>query len=146
MSPREIEHWQPCSHTSFNRCKMSLLAATCAQILCWPSKEMSKFHPHSKGVGGEKHYFCLRKGMVVLALLLQKGGELGDCFGCAGHGPGLWPLASISAILKVSTTLGQLLLAPAVQTGRAIEEVCVLAEERMGWAAEKQGDLLPIPG
>ena len=46
-------------------------------------------------------------------------------------------------ILKASTTLGQLLLAPAVQRGHAVEEVCVLAEEGMGWAAERQGTSSP---
>lgn len=79
----------------------------------------------------------------MLALLLQEAGELHDCFGCTGHRPGPWLLASVSAILKANTTLGQLLLAPAVQTGRATEEVCILAEEGMGWAAEKQGTSSP---
>ena len=117
----------------------------CVNGLFLASKEKSKSHLHSKGVGWEEHYFCTRKGTVALALLLQKGWELRDCFGCAEHRPGPWLLDSVSVILTANTTLGQLLLAPAAQTGRAIEEICVLPGEGMGWAAEKQGTSLPPP-
>lgn len=140
MSPGETQRRQPCGHTSTQQmqnvpagshmCANFMLACVDGPFLA--SKEMSKSHLHSKGVGAEEHYFCIRKGMVALALLLQKGEERHDCFGCAGHRPGPWLLASFGAILKANATLGQLLLAPAVQTGRAIEEVCVLAEEGMG--------------
>lgn len=98
--------------------------------------------------GREGCTFCVRKGTAALALLLQKGGELRNCFGCAGHRPGPWLLASVRVILNVNTTLGQLLLAPAVRTascwGSAIEKVCVLTEEGMWMLGSREaGNLFP---
>jgi len=62
---------------------------------------MSKSHLCSKGIGGEKHYFCMRKGIGALTLLLQKKW---DCCGCPGCKIRQGLLAGLSMILKANAT------------------------------------------
>lgn len=95
------------------------------------SKEMSKSNLHPERVCGEKLY---QKG---------NGRQEGSCFGCAGHRPGPWNLAGVSVILKVNTTLGQLLLAPAVQVTQTRR---ALSWQRKGWAGQQRSREPPHPG
>lgn len=99
----------------------------------WPTSGVQvPFQP--KKVCGEKHYCCIRKKMAE---------RRGNSFRCAGHRPGPWNLAGISVILKVNTTLGQLILPPAVQvipSGRAV------SQQRKGWVGKQRRDFLLTPG
>lgn len=108
------------------------------------SKEMSKSYLCSKGVGEEEHYFCIRKGTVVLALLLQKGGELRDCFGCTGHRPGRWLLASVGIILKASTRTASF---GSCCSNRSCNRggLCP-GRGRDGLGGKEAGDILPTSG
>lgn len=114
-----------------------------AKCPCWESHGCKSYAGLSRwptsGVQGNVQIPSLSQrsswGKALLLYHKGNGRKEGNLFSCAGHRSGPWNLANVGVILKVNTTLGQLLLAPAVQVMHSRRAV---SWQRMGRAGQQR--------